>query len=283
VIDEKQPFRFEKSEVSRRDDQFTKKITTKIWCETPTIQNPYIAESCYCHGYNLLELMAKRSYPDVVFLLFKGELPTVEESQLFEKLMIAFVNPGPRHPATRAAMNAGVGKTDASHILPIGLTILGGEHLGASEVEPAIRWLRKHVRRSPAEVASELLNASSHEEEGDNHIAPGFGSHYGGIDQIIASIAEQLLTLPAAGKIMRWADEFSRALAPCNMGWLSTGLVAAILSDLGFQPRTGGGIFQIMSAPGLFAHGIEMANKPITAMPFPDDKDYFIEAAGEGR
>jgi len=57
--------------------------------------------------------------------------------------------------------------------------------------------------------------------------------------------------------------------------------VAAILCELGFQPRMGAGMFQLISAPGIFAHGIEMANKPITAMPFPDDKDYSIESSSD--
>lgn len=267
---------FGDSKTERRDEQFAKKTATKLWFESPS-ENPYIATAAHCHGYDLSELIGKRSYTDVLFLLFKGELPTAEASQLLEKLMIAFINPGPRHPATRAAMNAGIGKTDPSHILPIGLTILGGEHLGAAEIEPAIRWLRKNVKRDPDQVASELLDDLAREENGDIHVAPGFGSHYGGIDHMVVSLAKQLLTYPAAGEVLQWADRFCRALAPVNMGWLSTGLVASVLADLGFQPRVGGGIFQIMSAPGLFAHGIEMATKPLTAMPFPDDDDYFIE------
>jgi citrate synthase len=33
----------------------------------------------------------------------------------------------------------------------------------------------------------------------------------------------------------------------------------------------------LLSAPGLVAHGLEMANKPITAMPFVKDENYVIE------
>jgi citrate synthase len=76
---------------------------------------------------------------------------------------------------------------------------------------------------------------------------------------------------------LRWADKFSDHLAQANMGWFSTGLAAAVFCDLGFQPRVGGGIFQLLSAPGLVAHGFEMANKPITAMPFVKDENYVIE------
>lgn len=264
--------------VSRRDEQFAKKVPTKIWLESASPRNSYIAQANYCHGYDLLELAAKRSFPEVVYLLFKGELPDESEAALFGSLMVAFINPGPRHPATRAAMNAGIGKTDPSNILPVALSIFGGEHLGSGEVEPAIRWLRRNLRKSPKDVAEALLNAElTTGLEGDIHIAPGFGSYYGGIDEMSTSIADRLLALPAAGKVMQWAAAFCGELNAGNMGWLSTGVVAATLADLGFQPRMAPGIFQIMSAPGMFAHGIEMASKPLTAMPFPGDEDYYIE------
>lgn len=269
------------SKVERRKEQFAEKVATRIWDETAASGNPYVTESSRCHGYDLVELIAKRSYTDVLFLLFNGELPSAEQSQLLEKLAIGFINPGPRHSATRAAMNAGVGKTDPSLILPIGLTILGGEHLGAAEVEPAIRWLRKNAKQDPSELAGQLVGELPQKAQGDIHIAPGFGSRYGGVDKMTVSIARHLLALPGAGEVMQWADEFSQALAAHHMGWLATGLTAAVLSDLGFQPRMGAGLFQIISAPGLFAHGIEMASKPLTAMPFPDDKDYFIETREE--
>ncbi|MCW8196359.1 citrate synthase [Proteobacteria bacterium 005FR1] len=256
--------------VSRRPEKFADRITTRIWLEEPSSENPYVAKASYCHGYNILELASKRSFSDVIYLLFRGELPNEHEAELFASLMVSFINPGPRHAATRAAMNAGVGKTDPSNILPVALSIFGGEHLGSGEVEPALRWLRKNLKKSPQDLARELLHTvGSSDREGDFHVAPGFGSFYGSIDEMSSAIAEQLLRLPAAGPVMKWAAEFSKILNTAQMGWLSTGVVAATLADLGFQPRVAPGIFQIMSAPGLFAHGIELASKPLTAMPFP--------------
>lgn len=266
-----------KAEVVRRDDQFVEKSSTKIWNEHPSKNNPYIAESVSCHGFDLITLLQKRSFVDVVYLLFRGELPGKNEAELFEKLMIAFINPGPRHPATRAAMNAGVGNTESAHILPIGLTVLGGNHLGAAEVEKSMRWLRRNSRRDATSVAKELLNSNQTETE-DGHVAPGFGSHFESIDELVGKLAKEFSSLNGAGKIFAWSNVFVGELNKSDYGWLSTGLVAAILCDLGFQPRMGPGIFQMISAPGIFAHGIEMANKPITAMPFLDDSDYYIES-----
>ncbi|MBF0585185.1 MAG: hypothetical protein HQL80_13270, partial [Magnetococcales bacterium] len=118
----------------KRRGVFAEQISTRIWQEIPSEENPYLAKASFCHGYDLMSLMEKCSFEDVVLLLLQGELPTPERRELFRHLMVALVNPGPRHPATRAAISAGVGKSDPVHILPIALTILGGEQMGAGEV-----------------------------------------------------------------------------------------------------------------------------------------------------
>jgi len=263
--------------VKRRNETFVQGTVTRIWQEQASAENPYIAESCRCRGYDLLELMSGRNYVDVLYLLFRGELPGKDESGLLEALMISMINPGPRHPATRAAMNAGVSKTDPVHILPIALTIMGGSHLGAGEVEAAMRFLRKHRDSDPLQFASELLHNPMPAEGEDWSLAPGFGWRFGSAECMPREIAGRLAALPGCGLALRWGCAFADALAAQNLGWLNTGVVAAVLVDLGFHPRDGAGVFQLLSAPGLLAHGLELANKPITAMPYVDDEHYVIE------
>jgi len=263
--------------VKSRNEAFVQRTVTRIWQEQSSTENPYIAESCRCHGYDLLELVSGRSYVDVLYLLFRGELPGKNESALLEALMISMINPGPRHPATRAAMNAGVGKTDSVHILPIALTVMGGSHLGAGQVEVAMRFLRKHRDADPCQLASELLQHPMPAKGEDWRLAPGFGWHFGGAECLPGKIARRLADLPGSGAGLRWGCAFADALAAQRLGWLNTGVVAAVLVDLGFRPRDGAGIFQLLSAPGLLAHGLELANKPVTAMPYVDDEHYVIE------
>ena len=265
------------TKVRSRNEAFVEKVNTRIWEECPDTDNPYIAETCRCHGYDIQDLMQQRSFIDVFYLLFRGELPNVEQAKLLECLMIALLNPGPRHPATRAAMNAGVGKTESVHILPIALAIMGGEHLGAGCIEASMRFLRKQIKTDPTVLAQQLIESSDRPEQGDWEIAPGFGSRYGSIDIVPQKMATQLLELPASGKCLEWGQLFASSLSDQQLGWHMTGLAAAVMADLGFQPRMGAGLFQLMSAPGLFAHGIELANKPTTAMPFIKDENYVIE------
>jgi len=263
-----------RTKVKSRKEAFVEKTETRIWYEEPSNDNPYITKSNHCHGYDILELAKKRSFVDVLYLLFRGELPTAENAKILEHLMIALINPGPRHPATRAAMNTGIGKTDPAHILPIGLTIMGGEHSGASEVEPSMRFLRKNRKKPVNEVVDILRRGKNNSEE---LLTPGFGSKFGSVEILPQKFVDQILQLPGDHQTLEWANEFCKRMNTFNISWLPTGLAAAVLSDLGFQPRTCIGIFQLLSAPGLLAHGMELANKPVTAMPFISDENYVIE------
>lgn len=266
-------------QVRSRNEPFVTRTATRIWSETPTPDNPYVASSAMCYGYDLFELMEKRSFVDVFFLLFRGELPDKLEAQLLETLMIALINPGPRHPATRAAMNVGVGKTDPLHILPIASTVLGGGYMGGGVIENAMRFLRKQQNNNASDFAAtafsqqnvtDVLNSSVQE-------IPGFGQHHGGVDLMAMSIAKRLIKLEGAGRALNWGCELANALQSRNCGWLPTGVAAAVFADLGFQPRAGGCLFQLLGAPGLVAHGLELANKPITNMPFVSDENYVID------
>lgn len=272
-------------QVRSRNEEFTQRTATKIWDERPSDDNPYIASTVKCHGYDLFELLKKKSFVDVFFLLFKGELPSSEESELLEALMIGLINPGPRHAATRAAMNAGVGKTNPIHILPIGLSVLGGNHHGAGIVDAAMRFFRKNQKQDALLFAKELMQrfTANKEIKSDDKTdffcdeCPGFGSLYGGIDLISENLVEVLVNKAGAGPALKWGVKVSEISQESGVGWLSTGIASAVFADLGFHPRIGGSLFQLIRAPGIAAHGIELANKHFTAMPFVKDEDYLIE------
>ncbi|MEN0035564.1 MAG: citrate/2-methylcitrate synthase [Cellvibrio sp.] len=263
---------YKHEEVRSRNEPFVTRTATNLWYEEPAADNPYLAEASYCHGYDLAELAEKRSFVDVFYLLFRGELPTRAQAQLLQQLMIALINPGPRHPATRAAMNAGVGKTDPLHILPIATAVLGGAYAGGGEVENAMQFFATHSGADAQQVTTNLLLSN----ESDWSVT-GFDKRFGGVDPIAKKLADHLATLDAAGAALAWGREFSAALAAQGIGWTMAGVAAAAFTDLGFNSRTGACLFQLLGAPGLLAHGLEMAGKPILAMPFVSDENYVIE------
>jgi citrate synthase len=260
-----------------RGDVFAERPATGIWKEVPAPDNPYAADAAYCHGYPLSELIEKRGFIDMLFLLLTGELPGSGQRDLLNRLMVGLCNPGPRHPAVRAGMMAAVSKTVAPNILPLSLAVMGGEHLGAMEVERSMRFLRRHRRRDGAQVGRSVVRPGDKPDVGDTHVAPGFGELYGGPDRVTARVAHAVSKSPGAGATLAWCHDFVSAIEPHGFSWLSTGLAAAAFLDLGLHPRVGAGLYQFVSAPGILAHAMEMANKPLTAMPFLSQDNYVME------
>lgn len=265
--------------VRMRDEAFAARAATRITQEVPASGNPYIAERLLWHGYDVLELARKRSWVDVVFLLLKGELPAADQAGQLEKLLVLLANPGPRAAASRGVSAASLSKTVQEHWLPIGLALHGGEETGAVAVSESIRFLRRHNRKDPLAVASELRAAMVTSGEGDCRPAPGFGSCYGGIDAFAASAAQFLHEAYPSNEVLEWGMAFNEAMADIPAGWLLPGVTAAVCVDLGLTPNAGAGLFQFAAAPGLLAQAIEVSGKPVTAAPFISDENYHYEGA----
>ncbi|MCW8879658.1 MAG: hypothetical protein OQJ89_11815 [Kangiellaceae bacterium] len=257
--------------------KYVDKTSTDILLEEPSTGNPYIASKQFLYGYDIEELNEKKDYLDVLFLMFKGELPSSTEKLILEKLMIGFINQGPRTSGIRAAMTAGVSKTRYSNLLPIGLSVQSGMVNGADEVMHAYKFISQNVERSHKDVARELESKLDMELEGDFRIASGIGSVFGGHDLISHNLAKTLLELPQCGKAINWVNNLIMSINNERVGWLPSGLTAATLCDLKFGAREAAGFYQIMLAPAIVCHGLEQTHKPITSMPFVKDEDYFYE------
>jgi citrate synthase len=90
-------------------------------------------------------------------------------------------------------------------------------------------------------------------------------------------LASEITTKKCAGDALKWGAEFSDNLIKHGYGWLPTGLAAAAFIDLGLNSLAAAGMFQLISAPGLLAHGLEMCGKSESPAPFLDDDHYLIE------
>jgi len=262
----------------KRDFVYAEQAQTSIFLEQASEKNPYVSKANFLQGYNILELMQKKSFTEVLLLLFTGKLPSAKNAALLEKLQIGLMNLGPRHPAIKSAMVAGVSKTNVEHLLPIGLSVLGGELNGAKEVQQSMGFLQENVNLSATAVADKLIaDLPNSPSQGEFHLCPGFGNQYGSIDEFTVDLAEQIyesLSDITACQYLIWAKEFSLVLQTHNMGCLKTGLAAAVFCQLGLTNRQGVGLYQIICAPGIFAHGVEQMHKPITAIPMLSDEQH---------
>ncbi len=244
---------------------FSKRISTKISQDCPSESNPFLTEQRLLAGYDQLDLAQHSSFVSALFLLFKGELPSKNDEKLLETLFIGLINLGARHSAVRAAMVAGISKTNAEHILPIGLLALGGEKGGANEVALAYNFIKSSYLNKPKDVISSDITVA------------GFGRLYDGVDPFSNKLACLICKLRPESPVFAWCTEFNSILSERGNGWLLSGISAAVFIELGIGKREAIGLFQLACSPGVFAHGVEQTHKPITDMPMLEDEQYELK------
>src|SRR5690348_11652069 len=85
------------------------------------------------HGYAIQELIGRISFPAVIWLLLRGELPSPRQAHLLGALLVAGVDHGPQAPSiaiARMAVTCGVGVNSA---MASGVNALGDVHGGAGQ------------------------------------------------------------------------------------------------------------------------------------------------------
>ena len=84
-------------------------------------------------GHPVEELIGNVSFPQMIWLMVRGGMPTSAEAQLFEAALVAGVDHGPQAPsiaAARMAATCGVGLNNA---MATAVNMLGDVHGGAGE------------------------------------------------------------------------------------------------------------------------------------------------------
>lgn len=120
------------------------KYKTKIWNEVKNSTDDLEVTNCYCHGYDVYkDVLNKSSFSQYILLLVLGDIPTDEQTQLFEKLGIILANPGIRNLSVRAAMNSSVLKTLTVSSLISALSVNSGSFKGGIEIFSLVRKLHE--------------------------------------------------------------------------------------------------------------------------------------------
>lgn len=264
-----------KQNEASKGEKFVEQIPTGIWLEESDNTSPYIAKKQYLHGYDFEEAVDKLSYPSLLHLMILGELPSCKEKEnILNLLMKVLITTGPRHPACRAAMNAGIGRTDITHILPIALNVHSGSYLGAKEVGNCVQWLAQYRQSNQIDLEISLPGND------DPNPVPGFGLMYGCQDLMTKKWVIKFQEFKESLPTLLWVESFLQYLNDNKhnpTSWLPTGLAATVLYDLGFGFRHATAMYQFLSSPGFIAHGVEKSNKPLTDMPFIKESNYEIE------
>ena len=217
-------------------------------------------------GYPIEDLIGRVSFPAMIWLMLRGELPSEAQADLLGVALGAAVDHGPQAPSiaiARMAATCGVGINSA---MASAVNVLGDVHGGAGEqalsffgdVAAAI-----DAGASLSDAVAARLDRFFVEESG---YVPGLGHRFHPIDprapRLLALVREAARKGVVSGRYADIAEALESAVAsrkrkriPLNID----GATAVIYGELGFPPPLTRGLFVLSRSVGILSHAWEQS------------------------
>jgi citrate synthase len=245
-------------------------VHSRIWEEEAEPDNAFATRSAHCHGYDVYgAMLGNASWADMLFLMLRGEAPSLAQERLLDTLAMALANAGPRSPAVHAAMCGGVAGSTAAASLIAALSVGAGGYCGAREVLLAMQHWRACGNDLPqwqAQLAAEPERAVSIWPVQEH--APGFDPHARSASTIVLQTLRCLAELSPGPHLAWLLAELPALEAAAGCALAMGGVAAAALQDLDFTPAQGEMLFLMLRLPGAAAHALEQGEMGFRKFPF---------------
>lgn len=212
-------------------------------------------------GYNQRDLIEKIRYSDMVFLLLKGRLPSVIEGKVFNHVLVSFCDHGVTPPSTQTARLIASSGSPMNVAVSGALLSFGHKHAGA--IERAMDLFQSKINSlyltddsdiNNKQIAALAIDIYNEYIIGGKKI-PGFGHRYHKVDPRAEKLMEVIIDKGFVGPHIKLALAVEDLVyQKKNIRLNVDGANAAILSDLGFTPDLGLGVFMIGRLPGIISH-----------------------------
>jgi len=230
-------------------------------------------------GYPVEQLIGRVRFPEMIWLMLRGELPTREQGELLEAALVPGVDHGPHAPSiaiSRMAVTCGLPVNGA---MASAINVLDDVHGGAGQ---QCMELFREIDAQPARDA-DLVDAASaviaRRREAGEKMVPGFGHRFHPVDPrtapLLALVAKAVGANVVTGRYAAIGNAVEKALGaikkrhiPMNID----GVTAVVFCELGFEPELGRGLFVLSRSVGILAHAWEQKQRGGRIMgPMPRD------------
>jgi citrate synthase len=217
-------------------------------------------------GYPIQELIGRISFPQMIWLMLRGELPRREQAELLEAALVASVDHGPHAPSIAIARMAVTCGVDLNNAIASGVNVLGDIHGGAGQ--QCMTLYERIDTACTAELDLERMTDAVLDQftAEQGKIIPGFGHRFHPVDPRVAPLLELVESAAAkravSGRFVNIGRAVERALqrrtgkvVPMNID----GVTALIFCELEFPSPLGRGLFILSRSVGILAHAWEQA------------------------
>jgi len=202
-------------------------------------------------GFAQEDLINNISFPEMVYLLLKGELPSKNHSRMLEAVLVSFCDHGVTPPSTQVARLMASTGAPMNVCVSGGLMAFGKYHAGA--IETAMKILQEGVQRLNGDTERAVEEIVAQLENGSR--IPGFGHRFHDEDPRPPKLIELARKYNCFSIHTELALTIEKILSERKGIRMNIdGANAAILSDMGFDWEIGSGIFMMGRLPGIIAH-----------------------------
>jgi citrate synthase len=215
-------------------------------------------------GYPIQELIGELRFPEMIWLLLRGEVPARGQATLLEAALVAAVDHGPHAPSiaiSRMAVTCGLPINGA---MASAVNALDDIHGGAGQqCMELYRTIAGDLNGST--VSPDVVDAALERYARENgKVIPGFGHRFHPIDPRAGKLLELVDAARAQGVVSGLYAGIGKAVEeslerrkgkriPMNID----GATAVIYAELGFAPQLGRGLFILSRSVGILAHAWE--------------------------
>lgn len=216
-------------------------------------------------GTPIEDLIGNVSFGQMIWLMVRGQTPSVEQAALLECALVAGVDHGPQAPSIAAARMAATCGLGLNNVMATGVNMLGDVHGGAGEQCAELLY----------DIASRLDDGTARAEAVEaglvewrkryGRIVSGFGHRFHKpVDPRAPRLMAMVRGAAENGTVSgRFADigEAVQTLIGEERGdpiaMNIDGATAVIFCELGFPPPLARGLFCLSRSVGILAHGWE--------------------------
>jgi citrate synthase len=215
-------------------------------------------------GYPIQELIGAISFPQMIWLMVRGELPTPGQARLLEAALVASVDHGPHAPSIAISRMAITCGAELNNAMASAINVLADIHGGAGQQCMEFYQMIR-ARRDEGLALEEAVEAALPEyRERHGTIVGGFGHRWHPVDPRTEPLLGLVHEAAEAGDITGEYIAIGRAVEavltrlkgkpiPMNID----GSTAVIFSELGFEPEMGRGLFILSRSVGILSHAWE--------------------------
>jgi citrate synthase len=215
-------------------------------------------------GYAIQDLIGKVSFPQMIWLMLRGDLPSPPEARLLEACLVASVDHGPHAPSIAIARMAATTGVALNNVMASAVNVLGDVHGGAGQQCMELLETIKADPKSQTDLPGAVDDALSAFVAAKGKIIPGFGHRWHKIDPrcapVLALVEEARAGGDVGGVYVRIGREIEAGIKrrtgkdiPMNID----GVTAVAFCELGFAAPLGRGLFVLARSVGILSHAWE--------------------------